>query len=385
LSGYVAEFAQHVLAGNGILLSEYPRLAVPIEHFHGVPLLGIDNERQHDYEPALAAWQKVMSAYPSRPAFFLTPFGRPISDRFVFDAVFSQRLHYQRLSAGRYQLPGDAADAEISMTLYAMRPRGTEALRLPFVRQFDGSNMGLQRFSRARTRQWEIQGLMIPPGEPTRIHTAQKIALGSQARMLLFFLAAGENAHPMPTLTPPGEASFSYDWHRLTGSWWVLDVHSEASWQSRDIELMSRDAMMLTGIRLVTANAVTRIQFDDGDGGVAGSATAEFSGRWARSPAKFLAPLAPDREASLLMLLKAPDATGPTTRLTIAGRHGRIGRFAVETGLWSWEVLPLPPVEASSGCEWYTLRAEPSWDPELDHYPTDLAARLGCIAIIEHP
>ena len=38
-----------------------------------------------------------------------------------------------------------------------------------------------------------------------------------------------------------------------------------------------------------------------------------------------------------------------------------------------------------AGYEWFTLRANPHWDPELEHYPSDLAARLGCVAVVKHP
>jgi len=71
------------------------------------------------------------------------------------------------------------------------------------------------------------------------------------------------------------------------------------------------------------------------------------------------------------------------TRFTLRNRFGLVGRLAVETGQWSWEVWPLPIQKASSGIEWFTLRAPPPWDPGLDHYPSDLAARLGYIAVIE--
>ncbi len=92
LSRYLTHFADAINDSNGILLAEYPRLAVPLEHFHGIPMLGIDNEQRSNYEPALAAWQTVMDAHPGRPAFFLTPFGTPVSDRFIFEPAMTRRF-----------------------------------------------------------------------------------------------------------------------------------------------------------------------------------------------------------------------------------------------------------------------------------------------------
>jgi hypothetical protein len=152
---YLRPYAEFIKTSKGLLLCEYSRIAAPLEHFFGVPALGLDNERKNDYGQAEEAWAGIMKSTPERPAFFITPYHNPRSAFFDFGPIFSNTFLDCRLEQARQSLPTKVGHATLSLSLFRMKLKSaglpsTNLLSSPLIINPDAGNMGLRNFANVR-------------------------------------------------------------------------------------------------------------------------------------------------------------------------------------------------------------------------------------------
>jgi hypothetical protein len=154
-SRFLRPFAEAIKANKGILLCEYSRIAAPLEHFFGVPALGLDNERKTDYEPMERAWAAIMHSSTNQRAFFITPFHEPVSKYFDFETIYTDSFQDCRIKQARKGLPTEVGKSKLTLRLYRMKlKQPTQTLRgtncTPAVLKLDQGNMGLRNFANMR-------------------------------------------------------------------------------------------------------------------------------------------------------------------------------------------------------------------------------------------
>ncbi len=217
------------------------------------------------------------------------------------------------------------------------------------------------------------------PNQSTTVRTQDPILLNPGYRLLLFLLADDRAPLAEPALVAEGGAPFESTWHRLTDRWSVVEARRAEPWTADRLEFVAPASALLTDIHVRTGDTGERILFQPN-----ATRRVTFEGRWARTRAHFLAPSPRTGQASLFLLLNAPDALGATTEFSVRSEHRMFARQVVHTGHWSWQVWPITGREHAGGLDWFALSAHPPWNPGLDHYPEDLAARLGCVAVVSH-
>ncbi len=171
---FLRPYAEVIKTSKGILLCEYSRIAAPLEHFFGVPTLGLDNERRTDYGPMEKAWADIMKSEPERPAFFITPFHAPASVYFDFTPVFTDSFQDRRLEQARQSLPTKVGKSELALRLYRMKlkqpgpEKKDEKIPPPMIIKPDSGNMGLRHFANLRNEPWPGPAGNPPPSVLSR-------------------------------------------------------------------------------------------------------------------------------------------------------------------------------------------------------------------------
>jgi hypothetical protein len=378
LTAFIQEFADEVTRENGIMLAEYTRLATPFEHLHGIPLLSLDNETRVDYRPAMDAWESIMAENPSRTAFFLTPFGTPVSDRFEFEPVRSETLVYDSLDAGRNQLPMSKTSRSLSLSLYHMQRNKDSLPPQHYIRGFDGSNMGLRRFVRHNrhvdTKEWSIDGHLLRAGEVGRINFESDVSVGNASQLIIFAIQDGIGTPNVSSLTNDG--NFKLAWRHVFNQWWIGKMTGDKNSRVNGLDMLPSEHLLVTDVHHISGDRARRILTVPNENGLR---LMTFTGRWARSPSRLLAPLPSAESGFVCLLLNAPDDTGQRAKVRIGTRDASLGSRTVETGKWTWELWPVGKGQ-TSGTQWLKLQVDPTWDPALKGYPDDLALRIGCIA-----
>ena len=175
---FLRPFAETIRANRGMLLCEYSRIAAPLEHFFGIPALGLDNERKTDYAPMEKAWADIMLSDTNRAAFFMTPFGDPRSARFDFEKILAGSFRDCSLKQARRGLPTEVERFNLNLSLFRMKLKAgvqnPEQASTPVTINLDPGNMGLRGFANLREEPYpgqsdDIQSIFaglgpLPPG-----------------------------------------------------------------------------------------------------------------------------------------------------------------------------------------------------------------------------
>ncbi|MDO9542832.1 MAG: hypothetical protein Q7J98_10985 [Kiritimatiellia bacterium] len=165
---FLRPYAEVIKTNKGMLLCEYSRIAAPLEHFFGVPTLGLDNERQTDYEPMEKAWADIMKSEPERAAYFMTPYQAPRSAYFDFEPIFNNSFQDCRLAQARQSLPVKVGKSELTLQLYRLKlkqpqPQIQKPVRPPTIIKPDAGNMGWRHFANVRNEPFSNQGAELKP------------------------------------------------------------------------------------------------------------------------------------------------------------------------------------------------------------------------------
>lgn len=376
--------AERVQADDGILLAEYSRLAAPFEHAFGIPTLAFDNEHQLDYQDALHAWRKIMQAEPRRAAFFITPFGEPVSDFLQFEPVMKQPCEPAFLETSARRLPRHVRRPPLTLSLYRMTLRepaeNGEADPLPYLREVAESNMGLREFAAGRSRVWPLEGITVGPGVPVTIALPERPDSNTSAELLLFFHDGTEM--PPRVVAENSGTSLSGSWMTLGGPWWFF--RSVETNKSPGGIIVSADRhMLLTDAVAIVGGRAVPLPLDAMDQTVRQESM--FT-RWSRSSARILTPL-PSRPRGLVLLLVHPSRpeSVPVPGITIAadGLEGAL-ESAPLPARWSWTVFPAFR-DNIPGPTWMTLTTQDPWNSQDRGLPSDLGILVDRIAVLDSP
>jgi len=384
LLDYLQPFAEEINTHDGILLAEYSRLAAPLEHVFGVPTLSLDNESIPDYSCAMAAWDAIVRRAPARAAYFLTPFGLPVTQWFAFTPVMTGDFEMRLLQTEHNRLPSHIRRPPLRMTLYRMTPRSvprpeTTTESLPFIRPLDKSNVGLTGFSRGRERTWAVHGIPLRPGETVEVVVPEKRQGLPMRELLLFFYSAHEHA-TAPHLQSNGRPASNAPWTALLKGWYVLRAPLGPDGLPPAFSLTSRDPLLLVGANALDDNRMFVLPLSNK------TATAEIpiTSRWARSRSDISVPVPAAGEGVLLLLVnpsRPPEIHKTALRVSTAGPDHY--KWAHElTSEWHWQAYSVPPADAGGPVRWINIKATPPWNPRRGDYPKDLGILVAGMVVL---
>ena len=381
---FLAPYAREVQGRNGILLCEYSRVYAPLRHYFGVSALPLDNQTRFDYRAGLEAWERIVRESPNQPAYFLTPFQPPLSDRFVFRPVLKREFADVRLRQERYRLPTDFGIYALPLTLYTMEL--TDAARPlpagPFTYAFDAGNMGLVGFANLRAERADIPALPVPPGEWRTPALPPAPDGSSSPELRLFFLGAGKSP-AAPTLRPRGGMTAdALRWRGLPYGWWLLQGPAAGLPANAPLSLVSPQRMALADWRLLA------------DGGADAGApppsapgmervSLQVKARWSRAESRMVLPLPDAPKADILLFFTAPAAEKARPRkITLETATGETAAHTVPGGRWMWESWRLACGPARGAPAWVTIRTDPPWDSRVRGFPPDLGILIAAVAVL---
>jgi hypothetical protein len=377
-------FARIMQDANGILLGEYSRYAAPFEHVFGIPTLGLDSDRRMHYEKPLNAWADIMRADPNRPAFFLTPYGPPLDDRFLFDPVRTATFTPAFLETGP-SLPVRMRRDPLRLTLYRMRLRENGGLTrrepLPYVRTMDPGNVGLRHFAHGRTRLWRISGIYFDPGE-TRSLSVERSLLDVDAReMLLFFLCDRVTAPRPPTVYfEDGIRIAGVEWTHLVENWWVLRLALDPHRMPSMAHITAQDAMQLSSANALTEDRSVSIP--------PGYVTYRHRylplfARWCQSLAEIAVPVPSEGRGLVLLFVHASRPAGverPRFRVYAGSETPRCYRKLESR--WVWQACPLSSSKEPHTIEWVRLLTVQPWNSGHAALPANLGVLVRHVVVL---
>ena len=389
---FLRSFAEIIERSNGILLCEYSRIAAPFEHLFGIPTLGLDNERRFEYGPALRAWEDIVTRHPDQPAFFITPFGPPISDRFTFTPVLASEHRMRFLRSAPKRLPVTIRDPLLSLSLYrmhsAVRPeRPPQVYDSPYVREFDESNMGLKGFHSGRRRNWELTGFKLKTGTTYRLGPAEAATADTpsapQGRAeLLLICRCPSREPPMPVVKIGGAVPDTHLWQHLSDEWWVYRANSPATDDGVSVEIVPPVDMLLAAGMMVGDKKTRRLAVNklrpSGE-------EKEIFSRWARAEAQVAVPVPPGGKGLVLMLVNPshPDEhKNLRLRVSTEGTSSPAYSMPMAVQGWQWLACPFPWSDTDSPVRWISLTTSPPWNPGRYGYPRDLGVHIKYLAVL---
>jgi len=384
---FLAPFARIIQQNHGILLGEYSRVTAPLEHMFGVTALGLDNERKTDYSAAERAWETIMRSAPDQPAFFMTPFQEPRSDRFDFTLVKQSVFKDWKLRQAYNKLPTRIHAGSLALSLYRMTlkeaaPPATLLTNMTAL-ALEGGNMGLRGFANVRNDEPILEGIALSAGEQIDLAIPDEPSNGLRK---LFLVMYSTDPHPMAPLVngtgtaPQGSNAPQFD--ALADQWWAYTCRLNLSATSNVLAITARSPLFIAATFACGKTNVTKISAGFSKDKVR-KVFPPLQGRWSRSDAAILVPATAPGYMLMLAFTPGGDTNG------VAPARKQLLRWDEETrqvlfddlhpGCWQWLILPLSPGHNRDA--WLRFQVKPAWNPHKAGFPPDLGIFLGKVIV----
>ena len=380
---FLSPFANIIQQERGILLGEYSRITAPLEHMFGIRALGLDNERKQDYSIAERAWEQIMRAQPDQPAFFMTPFQPPSSDRFDFRLVKQAVFNDKKLQQAYKSLPTHIKTRPLLLSLYKMALKDNSlpenALTNTATLPLESGNMGLRRFANGRIGKPVLQGISLATDEQVNLSLPSNL----QTKCLtLLFVIYSSAPHPMtPMLNganrlPPAE--FKYQFQPLGDHWWAY-ICQPTTASTDMLTLTARSPCFIANASLQTNTNLVSI-IEGFSKKTQSKATPPLQSRWARANAAVLLPAVAN--GYIFLMISTPDGTAQSFTLQEKTMPWHTSGH-LSPGAWQWLVVPLPA--GLTHATWLQIQTHPAWNPGKSGFPSDLGVLFGKIAVVPTP
>ncbi|NQU39088.1 MAG: hypothetical protein HQ523_03965 [Lentisphaerae bacterium] len=348
LTHYLAQVTRPIKADGGIMLAEYPQLAAPMDLAFAVPTLALHNERDRDYQRALAGWRLIMQRAPSRAAYFVTPFENPPYDEHIrFDYVDASDYMGYRLLDNYWELPYKTAPWGCRLTRYRMTLRDESAAPspsdFPYTVTFDAGNMGASNFGQVEEFEMTATGRWVTPGHDLDMPLATTAALPGPA--VVWVIALHPKGVSSSALTVRlGSGSVPTRATRLRGAWWLYRAELPGEWDATPaLALQTAAPLLVSTVRLVNGRQVQSLF----DGWALTERDQESAGevrtRWAPPGATVRLPAAGRDECYACVLLAGPEELADELMVRVTTPQGAGTPHRIATGIWFWDVWAVTP------------------------------------------
>jgi hypothetical protein len=389
---FVEEVARPLRSKNAILLGEYSKLASPLDHYSGIPALGLHNERLFDYQKAELAWKGIMETLPDRPAFFLTPFARPpVSEHFTFELVDTKAYEGPRLAGRRWGLPLKEEKWACQLRVYRMRLADEDSAILSaspdvFRFGFDAGNMGLRNFANCRTFNTTVMGKVLDPGEPMALSFPAVTDTKAEA----WFFMHSPDADSAPDLTPTvNGAALPFSPHAIAPNWWLCRAPIPASEGAESLALTlsaNKPGNFVASARLVRGLEIVPLFDGWRNPDTTDRITLSVDTRWARQGAHFTVPRRGPADGRgqpcgyACIFAAGPEEVAEEVTISMGTATSSSHHRRIPTGVWLWEVWPLVPDALPHRTLDVQIDTDTPFDPQNERFPKDLALLMGYVA-----
>jgi len=380
--------AGNVRANGDFILAEYTQTAAPLAHLSGLPLLPLDSDYRTDadYRRAEKAMARVVLQHPDRRHVFVTPYASAALPGVAMEHLCSTGMTTRLLQRiGQRKVPDKVLDNALTLHLYRVHAGGAGAM--PFVRQMDGSRLGIRGGARRFTdRSIADRGLSLQAGVPRRVALGRLDAAVGTLALVLHVPQAPASASNLVSIAWR-DRKLDASELRLAPGWMLLEVAVPTQNREAEPELLL----------LVNADAFLTDVFVSRPGGYMPldlQASMEWSAfsipssdfQWLRADASLALPSPADRGLAWFYASGGQNSRAPAV-LSVHGQGGNAVSNACDLeSEWAWHVLPYSrDLSLEPGVlAWYDLRVFPAWDPLQPGYPSDLGLLLATVVSVEN-
>ncbi len=390
-TNYLKSYAEKIKNENGILLFEYSRMAAPYDHFFGVPVLALHNERDNDYSKAEEAWEHIMRNNTNRSAFFITPFKSPVSDRFIFTLMKKAKYMGKRLIEQRWGLPTQVAEWGTELGMYRMKLRDSAItnrinINFPYVYRFGAGNMNLRRFANCHDKHLMTEGVSVDVSAPIHVKIPRAFQREDVTDVLFFFLnCSGSSMVPEIQVTA-NKVNDSGKAVHLVDDWFLYRIDADSIRGIDEMILSAGTPVLLTDMQAVAGNSVIQATNLFNGNLLTEKTIVPFTARWARQDAQLIIPLSSSKKSLLCLFLNAPEELAGLMNIKILADPGPdVFHRKIPTGRWLWLVLPLESSVGKHDVTCVTIHTDKTFNPHRRGYPDDLSLFMGYGSVLEMP
>lgn len=389
LLSFLEPFAQRIQKEHGALLCEYSRLSAPFEHFFGIPTLGLDPQRKDNYEKAESAWESIIWNHPERPAYFLTPFQAPISDRLCFQKIDQGVFHGSKMQPTLHGLPKKANAFELPLTLYrtfAKRaPAAPETMPIPFTYKLGDGNMGLRHFAFRPSRTAVITGLRMSPYDKIQLPVPDLPANETIRQLFVMCRTTEPVTLPLEIHYSPAIRNYRERWLQLPDGFNVLQITGSDIPACTNLIVSAKSNMLFLDAIFLTDSGTIHTAQKFPTTALFSESVPEIIPRWTRANSQILLPATGARDTFVLLFAQAPP--GPESAVNVCLSSPDLTTLAdwqVPANAWRWLIAPIPYPTLMHDT-WASLETRPTYDPRAARYPSDLGILLSYVIVLSAP
>ena len=319
----------------------------------------------------------------------MTPFQRPLSDRFRFKTVYSSVFQDQRLQQAYQYLPAQTLTASVHLALYQMTLKKTSEqaplLRIePYVVPFDAGNMGLRRFANLRIKSWPVDGIELPAEESAVFKLPQLPDDTEAHEIFLFLMAEGKNPSAPIVSDATEKAVADGQFIHLADNWWLFRIKASQFPACDKLAVKARSDMFLADMMVLTDSRVFHVLSQFPERKLTRRDMLPIKARWARASAQALLPVPRGGKGIILMLLYPPEASPDMLTHFALGNDPVFSTNDREMpeGKWQWQAWTFNISAVKNNTIWLKLETKPAWNPETRGFPTDLGVLIGYIIVL---
>ncbi|MCC5843398.1 MAG: hypothetical protein JJU05_04025 [Verrucomicrobia bacterium] len=371
IHGFYRTLSARIQPEADFLFAEYTQTAVPIEKMTGLPLLPLawEYRSEDEIERIQSIWRDTVSDHPERRHVLISPFAGSAIPGVAMEPLWTESVRTKTLGRARRDVPQPVHRWTRTLHAHRLLPPGEVAPRIPYVREFHGSRLGIQGgANRMGPRATELRGNRLDTDEPVRIPWGD-----TQEFVLLIAYPHGvPGALPEINGGTVHRVKMGRHWEAL----WVQAEGSDVlSMRSEHfsflVQLFERQGSTLNPA-VLPAEAVS-FGIDDLDS------------QWVRAEAALLVPEHPG--LSWIWIYAQHSRSDPEpVRVTLFKEDGStLGDLSV-TAEWAWHPVAVEhPEDARGVFAWMKLQTLPAYDPGLSNFPSDLGIRMHQFVVDPQP
>lgn len=366
IHGFYRTLSARIATQGDFLFAEYTQSAVPIAKMTGLPLLPLAWEYRSDgeVERIESIWQTMVESHPDRRHLLVTPFEGSLVPGVAMKPLETASIRLKSLGRARRDVPRQVNRWTRVLHVTRLLPPGSEAPRIPYVRAFFGSRLGIRGdTNRMRAGRQEHEGVALdqtPRVDLAGVDRAFALVAFPLGRIPEGFEARAHRVRRVP----------------LGPHWLLLDV---TPGEAGVLELQSSEPAFLAQLFAVGEGGANPLPLP-GEPRVFG--LEHLSSQWLVADAAIALPLhAGESWIWTLAVHGQEPGASVSTRFLLEDDH-EMGAVSLSHA-WRWHPLRVQLDDTRDGtAAWVRLLTDPPHDPGLRDFPPDLGLRIHILAIL---
>jgi hypothetical protein len=364
IHGFYRQITEKILPEADFLFAEYTQTAVPIEQKTGLPLLPVDWDRRSDaeIEQAEAVWKRLILESPERRHVLISPFRGSAIPGVAMDPLLSFSVRTRTLARARRQVPRQVNHWTRTLHVHRLLPPGVTAARVPYLREFRGSRLGIKGLANPMERSAvELSGVRADTGFSFVTRPGQPL--------VLFFLYP--HGHRQ---TPPVIEGGTAEVIHLDNLWQKVTLRPD----EESVRVHSHDYSFLVQkfVDDLTGPVSVPLPIESELFGVP-----SMESQWLRARASIIIPEHAGH-SRIWFYARNGRVDDETVRVRLTGDDRKILGEVALSSEWAWYIVELEfPGDAHGDFGWIHLETTPAFDPESPRYPNDLGFQISLFMV----